>query len=358
MRFAVAVLVLAACGSRPPAPQPPVYDPPSDEDPAPRDTVGRHGEPLLEPPPFRLIGMSDAPTWPLTQPPSLEPHYRITSPWYAACEQRGRLPDDALVYIETWCRYRKEPRFDIAAALLKLRRTAVPNLADAIRRDIANHLADEYDAQDALAWGHIDEFLDMLRAVYTDLERYDDATVIATEIRTKMGHTCGRAVSELTFDFKPMRGDFVFNMAHAYGVDTACGKYIQRLGCIVTEAQLIATGETTHHACQASLDEEEIGATRAVAARIRWDGMRVTTELFEIADLAASALTMPDAEELALSALEGALDISCVFIPQVQVIAARIQRDADAQQRHDKRRARLIAMTPEQCATASPPSRR
>ena len=229
MRFAVAVLVLAACGSRPQAPRPVDDDPPEEDPPSGRDpNVGRHGEPQLPPPPFRLIGMSRAPTWPLTQPPSLEPHYRVATPWSAACDKRGRLPDDALVYIETWCRYRASPRFDLAQALLKLRRSAVPNLADAIRRDIANYLADNYNAREALDWGHIDEFLDMLRAVYIDLERYDDAAVIATEIRTKMGHTCGRAVAELTFDFKAMRGDLVFDMAHAYGVDTACGKYIQR----------------------------------------------------------------------------------------------------------------------------------
>lgn len=361
MRILVAGLLLVGCASRP-ATRPP---PPDEEDEPPpveepRVLRGRHGEPRLTPPPFRLIGMTDAPTWPLTNPPTLEPHYRIASPWYAACDKRGRLPDDVLVYIETWCRYRADPRFDIAAALLKLRSSQVPNLAEGVRRDIANRLADAYSASDALAWGHIDQFLDHLRAVYIDLQRYDDAEVIAAEIRAKQGHTCGRAVAELTFAFKPMRGDFVFNMAHAYGVDTPCGKYIDRLGCIITEAQVQAHGELAHHACQSTLDEDEVTATRAIAARIRWDGMREESELIEIAELAASALSMPDAEGLALSALEGALKFSCDFVPQVQVIASRIQRSEDTQGRFDARRARLIAMTPAQCEppTSDRPSRK
>ena len=361
MRILVAGLVLVGCASRPATRPPPPDDeeeePPPVEEPRIR---GLHGEPLLPPPTFRLIGMTDAPTWPLVHAPTLEPHYRIASPWYAACDKRGRLPDDVLVYIETWCRFRTDPRFDVAAALLKLRSSLVPNLAEGVKRDIANRLAEDYDANGALAWGHIDQFLDHLRAVYIDLQRYDDATVIATEIRTKHGHTCGRAVADLTFNFKPMRGDFVFNMAHAYGVDTPCGKYIDRLGCIITEAQVQAHGELAHHACLSSLDQDEVTATRAIAARIRWDSMREESELIEIAELAASALSMPDAEGLALSALEGALKFSCDFVPQVQVIASRIQRAPDAQERFDKRRSRLMQMTPAQCEppTSDRPSRK
>ena len=73
----------------------------------------------------------------------------------------------------------------------------------------------------------------------------------------------------------------------------------------------MANDEPAHHACQSTLDEDEVAATRAIAARLRWQAVRAPSQFLDIAELAASALTMPDAEEVALAALEGALKFSC-----------------------------------------------
>jgi hypothetical protein len=353
MRVLAVAVLLVGCGSRPPRAQPPADD---DEDPAPEPTQkrdphrGRHGEPRVDPPPFRLIGLSRRPTWPLTQPPSLEPHFRVASPWTAACDKRGRLPDDTLAYLEAWCRFRKEPRFDLAYALLALRGSKVPNLADAVRRDIANRLADDHDAAGALAWGRIDEFLDTLLAVYIDLGRFDDANVIAAEIRKGTGRSCGREVAKLVFDFQAPRAVFTMQLANMHGIATPCGQRLIHLSCLISNAHGVAGGDDEFRAqCTGVLDADELAAARAVAARIRWAQLRDPAEFLDVADLAISALHVPDAEELALAALEATLLFSCDAVPAVQLAAARIQRADDAQQRHDTRRARLIAMTPERC---------
>ena len=257
-----------------------------------------------------------------------------------------------LAYVEAWCRYRKDPRFDLAYALLALRRSKVPDLADAVRRDIANRLADDHDAAGALAWGHIDEFLDTLLAVYLDLGRFDDANVIAAEIRKGTGRSCGREVARLEFDFQSARASFAFEYARAFGVATPCGQRLVHLGCLIASAEVVAGGQDEKRAeCAGRLDEDELAGARAVAARIRWQQIREPAEFLDVADLAISALHVPDAEELALSALEATLLFSCDTVPAVQVAAARIQRSDDAQTRHDARRARLIAMTPERCAS-------
>ncbi len=337
-------MLLVGCGGRP-APRPVTTDVPT---------------PLVNsaPPPVRLIRLTHAPTWPLAGPPSLEPHYVVTRPWWTSCERRGPLSDDALVYVELWCRYRQDSSFDLAGSLARLRTTALPNLETAIRTDLANLLADTRDARAALAWiektGYDVELAELLAALYLDLGRVDDAAVVAADLQTadrlhRMS-ACDHDLLQQMFHFDPDHSGTLEDFPKIHG-PSACATYAKRLACIVRHAEQVA-GNPCAEACPGvTLDDDELGAARVLGARMQWTETSNVTQLLHIADLAASALYVYDAEELGLAALEAVLHRECdaQTVAAVQTAASRIQTSNDAQDRFAARRKRLIEMTVARC---------
>src|SRR5687768_9032509 len=137
------MVVVVGCGGKPEPRPTPTWPP--------RNTRHVHVPAPLKPegPRLRLVGFG-GPAWPLVGAPSVEPHHRVTSPWYASCDRRGRLHDDELAYVEAWCRYRSNSSLDLTRLLVPLYRTQLPRLAEAIRRDLANYLADTVGGSEAL----------------------------------------------------------------------------------------------------------------------------------------------------------------------------------------------------------------
>jgi len=338
-------MALAACGGKPPQPVPSVD---LAEQPITSDAGAASTRIFAkDPPPFRLVRLDHTPTFPLTGPPSLEPHFRVASPWYLACDRRGRLDDDALLYVEAWCAYRKDPHFDLVRALMSLRATRTKGIGDAVRRDIANHLGDRFVADEALRLiGPDDEVETMLVAVYVDLDRFEDADIVIRSLADS-GIGCDRELLLVRFAFDV---DRLQRLPGIYG-NSACANVARQLSCLVDEAkELVDQGGSCE---QVSLDEDQRIATRAIAARLSWKHEESSpAHMLDIAHLATSALAVHDAEELALSALDSALWMtSCDpdIVAAVQVSASRLQTMDGTQERFDDRRKRLIEMTVDKC---------
>jgi hypothetical protein len=309
------------------------------------DQTGDGAAEIVVPPPkFRLVGaINDAVTG---QRPSLEPHYRVTSPWTVVCERRWRLADDALAYVEAWCKKVTNPRFDLMDTLMALRSSAVPGLGLAIKRDIANMIA-ESSGEQALAWAGSDaEWLGLLFGLYLDFDQVHDAEVIAKELGKKA--TCEGSLAKLMFDFDPDHLPDLGALIRRHGVTTACGVALQRLACLVRIGEGEGLMPQSSECAGLTIEEDDKSAAHAIAARILWSKKPSTAkDLLAIAELAAAGLVVQDAEQLALDALELALRISCTSetIAAAQTIAARIQTQDRAKERHAEHRATFMRRT-------------
>jgi hypothetical protein len=358
VRWLVAMGFACACGAKAERletlPQTIAPDAATDAGSEPRPR-GEH----VDIPRLRMVRFSQRPTWPLTRAPSLEPNYRVASPWFEACERRGRLRDDAFVYVQAWCHYRKDSQFDLISALVPLRSSLTPNLAKAVRFDLANLLAESKSGEASLAWltalgGHDGDLFEATIAVYIDSGRIEEALVIAEHHMAEPSATCGRDLTYVTFLFDHTLSS-IDGMARRHA-GTACGERLRTFACMVATAKFAGIAQVKDEVlpeCGGTvLDEDELAATRVIAARMRWIGGIVEPqEYVAIAELAASGLSVYDAEGIALSALEAALALSCTseIVVAVQTIAARIQTLEFAQDRHDQRRSRLVEMTQARC---------
>jgi hypothetical protein len=122
--------------------------------------------------------------WPLTEPPSLQPHW---APARAdnACELHAN-DHDAVAYVGAWCRIRTSDRGAIVE-LGKLANSARFELARAARLDIVNLVADSSDAKDAMSTLHalsLDDTaaLDLLAATYVALGSREQADIVEHEV--------------------------------------------------------------------------------------------------------------------------------------------------------------------------------
>ncbi|MBA3499486.1 MAG: hypothetical protein M4D80_03710 [Myxococcota bacterium] len=284
------------------------------------------------------------PSWPLTEPPSLEPHLRVASPWYVACERRGRLQDDVLAYVEVWCRFRVEPSFDLVRALAPLQRSTAPGLAAAVRLDLANQLA-EMPAPAALAWleSRRDPGLySVLAALYIDLGKLDDAEQVSQRIRAHHARTtCEHDLVELRFFDEPADLQALVNRH----LTESCESEVRRIVCVIELGSERAGIARDHDlVCPDHiLDDDTRMFTAAYAAWHLFTTPNPRVGTFEIADLAISALAVPDAEEIALRTLSALAPLTCSS-PRAADLLRRVQTITDsphAQSRHADRRAQL-----------------
>jgi hypothetical protein len=301
-----------------------------------------------EPPPLRiLVPAPSGLAWPLTLPPTLEPNYRhVHFPWPSVCDQRGVMPDDVLAYTEAWCAYAANGLFDLARALAPLRSSRVPMLHDAIVLDLANLAADGH-GPDLVPWDA--ELQEVIIAIQIELGHLDDATETATSfLRYGRGapQSCTADLLRWTFQFDPAAIDRLPEQVRRHGM-SSCGAQFRKLACIIWRA----TERLPMPECAAViLHEEDLSIGRAVRARMSWSELRTADELVHIAALAASGLQLPDAEPLAIRALERALAGSCAKLDLAHEVVARIDADPRKQERFEPARARLRTMTPQSCA--------
>ena len=358
--MAVVAVALAGCGSPSPRYQP--RQPPAAVRPGRPDELPRPVAPNPKPPAIRLAQLLPGPTWPLTEAPSLEPHYRVASPWFAACDRRGHLPDDALAYVEAWCRYRRDSSFDVVAALLPQRSSNVLGLGDAIRHDVANLVADRRSGQGAVSWlaedaSHEDALYELLIAVYTDLGRIDDAAIVAKEYVERRSPRCSRELVDAKFALVSYgdRWSALFVRARSYGLGTSCGAELQRIGCMFWEGARQTFTKVSQLQPRKDCDglaARDLAASRVIAATRTWAAPSDYVALIEAATLAITALDVPEAEDLALTALEASLEASpasCGMTDRVVDLAAVIDASPHAEPRFAGRRAALRAMTPAAC---------
>lgn len=331
----VALALVVACGGNPPRKR--HVAPPVD------DVQRRYVKP--EPLVLRIVPPNpNGLTWPLTKPPSLEPHYRFGFTWPLVCERRGVLPDDVLVYSEAWCAYAKNPNFDLARALSALRSS--PALSNAILLDLANLAVDGHFDYD-VAWDT--ELRETIIALDIELGRIYEASKAADDyflyVLPQNPRTCSADLFGLMFKLDPSAIDRLPEQVRRHGT-TGCGNHFRRLACIVWSA----SGRSPMNECASVvLDEDDRAIIRAVAARLQWGEFLEPEKLLEIAKLASSALQIYDAEGLAMRALQRTLQASCKPLEEVRKIAALIDGDHRKQERFDDARAELLAMTEFRC---------
>jgi hypothetical protein len=334
----VALAIVVGCGGHPPRK---------------REVVRRPYTPVREPyvnpapPMLRIVrANADALAWPLTSPPSLEPHYRVGFTWPLVCERRGVLPEDVLVYSEAWCAYAKGPQFDLARALVKLRSTTnVPLLPDSIMLDLANLAADGH-AHDLPSDATLQE---MIIALEIENGQLDDASATAKSyLAFAKGHhasSCGTDLVRWMFDLDPAAVSSLPTQMHMHG-SSRCGIQFRRLGCIIWNAS--GRGPTTE--CDGvTLDENDRAIARVVTARLRWTPLATPDELVEIGRYAASGMVLSDAEGFAITSFQRALHSSCRVLDDVRKIVKDMDADEHEQERFADARAQLIAMTEQRC---------
>ena len=197
MKLVVMVVVAAGCGGKPPAATT-VTNAHADE------AVGQlDGTPLpsnlsAPRPDLAISALMPDPTeearWPLTMAahPVLEPHFDIAGAlaepgvgWLELCGrgiQLRRLPGnpDLGDYLRAWCAVANHSTKDALYRLGQLHTSTVNGLANAVKHDCANILADHGpagDLQSILSYGqlHDVELLDLTSASYFEVNRNEDA---------------------------------------------------------------------------------------------------------------------------------------------------------------------------------------
>jgi hypothetical protein len=195
---AAAVVVLVGCGAKPPEPLPAISEQRQPVAP-PRSValnipmhirVPRPAVDILDPRP----DLGEEPRWPLTmmQHPTMEPAFNVARvladpgiSWTDLCAsgaQRRHDParHDELEYLSGWCAAENHDLKTAVTTLAPLRRSPVPEIANAVPLDLANMLVQSQDAE------HADQLLtdlqvrdprlwDLLAAAYFEIGKNDDS---------------------------------------------------------------------------------------------------------------------------------------------------------------------------------------
>jgi hypothetical protein len=296
-------------------------------------------------PEFRILPLNPSGfMWPLTTPPSVDPHYRVGFTWPLACGRRPVLPADVELYVDAWCRHLRDPRFDFEGELTRLLSSNVRGLRAAIVLDLANNGVEDLGRN--LASGE----LALTRiAVEVALGHIEEATRVASGyVHTVYSDkTCGQDLHSWVFELEPRDIDWLPGLVRRHGT-TACGKQFRRLACIVWSASR-RPPYLIPECASVAFDDHDRTIIRGVWARLRWSPSLTADEYLEIAKFASSALVLYDAEGLAIRALQRTLKLSCKRLEEVREIAALIDGDHRKQERFAEARRELVSMTESEC---------
>jgi hypothetical protein len=315
---------------------------------------------------------------------AIAPHFPLTraferggDSWSALCDARGRAhaadAREILAYLGTWCEMRTSTH--AVEELVALANARASGLADAVRVDLADFLADSGHASQAIAW--LDErrvatpeALDALATSYAASEQPLDARTVLDYLgdhdrAATPATTCRRLQHAMTVTAPEYRQPLETRLLALAPGDATCGRIVAPARC---RQELVAHQPAT---CN-HLDLDTALAADLARCRtyltVRPDAQPAVTLLAlrgywqpyfgdacpweRIGEVAARALTVPGAERFALVALGNAVvesDCSAGARASIAKRARAIAADKAHRGEHDAEIAELTAMTEATC---------
>ncbi len=280
--------------------------------------------PAFDPEPFRPDPTHEVLRWPLsgTEHPVLAPRYDVASAladpgidWTELCRRgahkrvSGGTERDALSYLGAWCAVATRDLDTALAALARLRGSTVKGVAAAISIDIATILVDTGDAAHASVllnrYGLIDpDLLDVLAALYADLDRHPDAfeineRAIGADPGMEPDKTCRRKARRVVLQPESYRARVVGSSGLFATPDTS------RI-CVALEAELRCWLDLERCASHFKLVGIDPGYVSVTTAQRQWHGAYSHHDWIRIADHAIDGAPLPLAIDTAITAFENA----------------------------------------------------
>ncbi|HUJ63446.1 MAG TPA: hypothetical protein VLX92_33335 [Kofleriaceae bacterium] len=378
-RLLAAAIVLAACRHHPHVlfegddfKQQPVDDTADNDDqPPPEPPLPPRHLPVavLDQEPGLAVSEIAPPTpspmpWPLTEPPSSEPHLPAARA-RDACTAHKVDHRDVLAYVAAWCRLRAGD----VSAIGELARLAASSRADVMAAALL-------DTIDRLAAGDADQALKLLRAArlvtprafellagtYIALHLPGQAKDVLDELRaSRLTSSPAYACEHLAWDI--VSPELPDRLAEVDQLDGPCPRRAGALACAMQAARRFRKADygsrlVAMRECYRELPDDPARDAKLelLLVHARW-GPRNPASWLELARHAEVTIGTPPGEAYTIAALRNAMlasDCDPDTIAEVAASAARIRGRSDREVMFDLPLDALATLTREDCVAAHP----